>query len=168
MAIDFRLKYFDVDYDIHKGTVGCNIWAKQGDTGKGIRVQLWEKGSPYTPTSSDIIRLNCLKPDGKRLWLNCDEFEGNLYFKFTNQMFTTIGDVECEFETTSQGVSKKSETFNIEVQKSMSYGAVETYEINIDTIKIGTLASPPENITKGEVWADTTTSSTHPIIRIKL
>ena len=50
----------------------------------------------------------------------------------------------------------------------MSYGAVETYEINIDTIKIGTLASPPENMVKGEVWADTTTSSTHPIIRIKL
>lgn len=168
MAIDLRLTYLDVDFDIHKGTVECNLWAKQGDTGKGLKVRLWEKGTPYEPTSSDIIRLNCLKPDGKRLWLDCEEFQGELYFKITNQMVTTVGCVECEFEITSQGVSKKSETFTIDVKKSMSYGSVETYEIDINTIKIGTLSLPPENLSKGEVWADTTTSSQHPLLRIKL
>lgn len=168
MAVDFRLKYLPVDYDIYKCTVNSNIWAKQGDTGKGLKVTLWDSGQMYVPEATEIIRLNVLKPDGKRLWLNCDIYEGELYFALKNQMFTAVGTVECEFELISQGVSKKSETFEIEVEKSMSYGAVESMEIDVDTIKKGTLVTPPTDIAKGDIWADTTDSSAHPILRIKL
>lgn len=36
------------------------------------------------------------------------------------------------------------------------------------TLPTGTLSSPPSNLTKGDIWADTTDSSTHPILRVMM
>lgn len=32
----------------------------------------------------------------------------------------------------------------------------------------GTLTNPPEGLLKGDMWADTTDSQIHPIVRIKI
>lgn len=166
--VDYRLNYFDVDYDLIKGSVKGELWAKQGDTGKGLCVTMWKRGKIYTPEPYERIRLNVLKPDGKRLWFGCEVEDSKLYFTLTNQTFTAEGDVLCEFEFISQGLSKKSDTFEIKVDKSMSYGAVESMEIDVDTIRIGTKISPPENLAKGEVWADVGDDTDNPVLRIKL
>jgi hypothetical protein len=54
------------------------------------------------------------------------------------------------------------------------WGAVNFYAIKTGTGKItfgglpsGTLVAPPAGLVSGELWADTTTSATHPIVRIK-
>lgn len=169
MAIDFKSLYFLVDYDIRKGDISEeNMWIAQGDTSRGISVSLYDRDKMIEPHPSTVLRLSMLKPDGKRVWLNSELIEGAYWFHFTSQVSSTVGTAFCEIELIYGGKTKRSRTFDIIIKASPSYGAVESYEIDIDTIKKGTLVDIPENLTKGEVWADVTENPAHPTLRIKL
>ena len=57
---------------------------------------------------------------------------------------------------------------------NVSFNTVSSNAVNADTMAIGgemptgTLTSPPTGLLSGDVWADTTDSSTHPVLRVKL
>lgn len=52
---------------------------------------------------------------------------------------------------------------------SVKFANVTTDVINTTaTLPTGTLASPPSGLLSGDIWADTTDSATHPIVRLKV
>ena len=125
MALDFKENFHRINYDIYTGVVESDYWGKQGDTGKGFEVTLWDDGQIFIPTT-ELLRINCKKPDGKRVWID-GELVGDKYrITLTNQVFVATGTVLAEFELISQGKSRKSETFVIEARESMKFGAVES------------------------------------------
>lgn len=44
---------------------------------------------------------------------------------------------------------------------------ITSSKVNISTLPTGTLASPPSGLNSGDLWLDTTDSSSHPIVRCK-
>lgn len=125
MALDFKENFYRVNYDIYTGLVESDYWGKQGDTGKGFEVTLWDDGQVLIPTN-EILRLNCKKPDGKMVWIEGILVDGKYRITLTNQVFITTGKVQAEFELISQGKTRSSETFIVEARESMKYGAVES------------------------------------------
>jgi hypothetical protein len=65
-------------------------------------------------------------------------------------------------EISSDGVG----TWTVQFLRSQQ-NAILNGELNLTGLPTGTLASPPANLNIGDVWQDTTTSSTYPILRIR-
>lgn len=121
MALDLRDSFQKVNYDIYTGEVYSDFWGKQGDTGRGFDVTIWDEGQLIVP-STEILRLNLRKPDGKIVWVE-SYIVGNAFrIELTNQVFAEVGEVKSEFEIVSQGKVRKSETFIIESRESMING----------------------------------------------
>lgn len=121
MALDLRDSFQKVNYDIYTGEVYSDFWGKQGDTGRGFDVTIWDEGQLIVP-STEILRLNLRKPDGKIVWVE-SYIVGNAFrIELTNQVFVEVGEVKSEFEIVSQGKVRKSETFIIESRESMASG----------------------------------------------
>lgn len=121
MALDLRESFQKVNYDIYTGEVFSDFWGKQGDTGRGFDVVIWDKGQLIIP-SEEVLKINLRKPDGKIVWIEA-YIVGNVFrIELTNQVFAKIGSVKAEFELISQGKTRKSETFIIESRASMLSG----------------------------------------------
>lgn len=121
MALDLRDSFQKVNYDIYTGEVYSDFWGKQGDTGRGFDVTIWDEGQLIVP-STEILRLNLRKPDGKIVWVE-SYIVGNAFrIELTNQVFAEVGEVKSEFEIVSHGKVRKSETFIIESRESMING----------------------------------------------
>lgn len=125
MAYDSRLSYTNIDYDINDRAVQGGFWVKQGDTGRGIKLTLWDDGKIYDKSNSSIVNLNCKKPDGKMVWVKGDFYENSFYFKISSQMSKAHGDMISEFEVITNSSIQKSETFIIEVKRAILNNASE-------------------------------------------
>ena len=52
---------------------------------------------------------------------------------------------------------------------SVRFANIQTDALEVTgDIKVGTLANPPSGLLSGDMWADTTDSATHPIVRVEL
>ena len=58
---------------------------------------------------------------------------------------------------------------SLNTDDSVKFASVETDVLELTgTIQTGTLSSPPTGLLQGDMWADTTDSTTHPVVRVKL
>lgn len=65
---------------------------------------------------------------------------------------------------TGEAYDQKLNTFN-----DVEFNSVKTNTLDVSgTIPTGTLSSPPSGLLSGDMWADTTDSATHPIVRVML
>lgn len=129
MALKLKNSYERIDYNIRTGQVEGEFWGKDGETGRGFNVYLWENGKLVYPRA-EILRLNCMKPDGKRVWIEGKIEDDKFVIPLTSQVFTEEGNVKAEFELISLGKIVKSETFIIESKKSMKFGSVESSDVH--------------------------------------
>lgn len=52
---------------------------------------------------------------------------------------------------------------------NVTFASIKTDALEVSgELQTGTLASPPSNVAKGDMWLDTTDSTTHPIMRVML
>lgn len=96
MALDFKENFHRINYDIYTGVVESDYWGKQGDTGRGFEITLWDDGQVFIPTN-ELLRLNCRKPDGKVVWISGELVGDKFRLTLTNQVFMSTGDVLAEF-----------------------------------------------------------------------
>lgn len=65
---------------------------------------------------------------------------------------------------TGEAYDQKLNTFN-----NVEFNSVKTNALDVSgTIPTGTLSNPPSGLLSGDMWADTTDSATHPIVRVML
>ena len=65
---------------------------------------------------------------------------------------------------TGEAYDQQLNTFN-----DVEFNSVKTNTLDVSgTIPTGTLSSPPSGLLSGDMWADTTDSATHPIVRVML
>ena len=125
MAIDLTKEYVPITLDITSCEISDDFWAKQGDTGRGFIVTL-VASNQYVIPSGELVQLHLLKPDNKQVWINGEVKEGKFYIHLTNQSLLATGKMRGEFLISSQGKTKRSETFIIDVQPSLADGAYES------------------------------------------
>lgn len=123
--IDFKNTYYPVNYDVATGEVNHSFWGKQGDTGRGIEITLFENGLMINPTN-EVIFFNGKKPDGKHVWYNSETINNKIYIDFGSQLFATEGIVQAELDVVAGGKTRKSETFRIEVRKAEGNSPIDS------------------------------------------
>lgn len=125
MAIDLTNTYYAVNYDVATGEVNHSFWGKQGDTGNGIEITLFENGLRVIP-SNEVVFFNATKPDGKRVWYASETVDGKIYIAFSSQLYAVSGLVQAELDVVSGGKTRKSETFRIDVRKAESNNMLDS------------------------------------------
>ena len=126
--IDFNNTYYcEVHFDFVTGEITTNdvLWGKQGDTGRGIVITLFENGLMKNPTN-EVVFFNATKPDGKRVWYNSETVDGKINIDFGSQLFATEGIVLAELDLVVGGKTRKSETFKIEVRKAEGNSPIDS------------------------------------------
>jgi hypothetical protein len=77
--------------------------------------------------------------------------------------------------TIESGGNPNAEAYDqsLNTTNSVQFASVTTQSVNTDTLHVagtiptGTLANPPAGLLSGDMWADITDSTTHPIVRVK-
>lgn len=68
-----------------------------------------------------------------------------------------------------QGGGGEAYDQSLNTHDDVTFSSVTTPVLEVSgEIPVGTLENPPANILAGDMWADTTDSTTHPIVRVKL
>lgn len=80
------------------------IYLKQGDTGRKAAISLLQNGV-VQPIGADAIRIYMKKPDGTKVYKDCQVSDGNITVEFDNQMTAVAGDAQIEFQASgSDGI----------------------------------------------------------------
>lgn len=141
------------------------VWSRLADSGSGFIVS--ENPNGFTSisfTSNGITfkaRVNYnMIPQGGRLLQSGAETSDPYYVVPPSKVFLKEEDIKPDVETYDQQLN----TFD-----NVGFASVKTDALEVSgDIPTGTLASPPIGVLSGDMWADTTDSVTHPIVRIML
>lgn len=102
----------------------CHV--SQYDTGRIIRLNLFEGINIYTLTGNEIIKLNVRKPDNTVLEEQLTNTSSNyVMFSTVEQMCPLYGDNVCELSIEYNGTIIHSINFLMKVEKSPLYKGIE-------------------------------------------
>lgn len=80
------------------------VYLKQGDTGRSIQATLIQHGIEW-PLDNNTIRIYVKKPDGTKVYKDCQVSDGSITVEFDNQMTAVAGDAQIEFQASgSDGI----------------------------------------------------------------
>ena len=141
------------------------VWSRLADSGNNFIVT--ENPNGFTSisfTNNDVTfkaRVNYnMIPQGGRLLQSNTETAEPYYVIPPSEVYLKEEDVTPVAEAYDQQLN----TFD-----NVGFASVKTDALEVSgDIPTGTLASPPSGLLSGDVWADTTDSATHPIVRVML
>lgn len=122
-----------------KERIRTSVSICKGDTlSRVICITLLNEGAVYEIPENAIATLLATKPDGKTVYNDCSISGNEIGYTVTNQLISTVGDVECQVKiTTSDGGEVTSPVFLIRVyerlfdesivESSNDYQALQVY-----------------------------------------
>lgn len=143
-------------------------WSTLLDTGANFTVTEAENGATNVEYEKNGIKLKArinynLIPNGDR-FLDNRTMDDNPYLVIRPSKIGTVA------TGTGGGVEAYDQKLN--TTNDVNFNTVSTNSLNTKSLYIdssfptGTKTSPPDNLKSGDLWLDTTDSSTHPIVRV--
>lgn len=86
----------NITLDIHDINSQAVIQVKEGDTQRRLAITLCEDGKPYRITEDCIASFTAEKPDGNKLFNDCEIVDNKIQYDFTVQTTVVPGMVKCE------------------------------------------------------------------------
>ena len=83
--------YENITVDIAENNLPPVVYAKRGDTARGVRIELTENGLPYTIPTPSTCFINVRRKDGTHSTLKATLKDNALTADFTAQTTATLG-----------------------------------------------------------------------------
>lgn len=106
--------YKKISVDLYNPYPLAILKAKQGDTARGAMITLTAGGAVLVPTT-ERVRTYAKKPDGTKLYNDCEIENGKVRLKFTNQLLAVPGQLPVEIEMTNGDAILSTPIFMIQV-----------------------------------------------------
>lgn len=128
-----------IKLDLAKDKIRTSVSMRRGDTlSRAFHITLLNSGQVYEIPDGAIAALVATKPDGKTVYGDCVISGNEIIYHVSNQMVTTVGDVECQIELAgSDGALLPSPVFILRVydkllneevlESSNEYKALQSY-----------------------------------------
>ena len=87
---------YRIALDVHSADAQVQLVARRGETGRAIRVNLTERGRPYTIAPGCIAEFAAVLPDGTLLKNACGIAGNVILYKLTARTTALSGVLECE------------------------------------------------------------------------
>jgi len=94
---------YRIALDVHSADAQVQLVARRGETGRAIRIQLTERGCPYTIASGCIAEFAAVLPDGTMLKNACAIAGNVIIYKLTTRTTALSGVLECEIRLSDAG-----------------------------------------------------------------
>lgn len=87
----------------------------------------------------------------------------------TNDPYFIVRPDKIGTSTSNGGGGGQAYDQTLNTTDNVTFASIKTDALEVTgELQTGTLASPPSNVAKGDMWLDTTDSTTHPIMRVML
>lgn len=155
--------YKSISVDLYDPYPLKSLNVKQNDIGRGAYVTLTAGGSYLDPAGS-AVRVFACKPDGTKVYSNCEISEKKVQIDFTNQMLALPGVLQVEIELTEGKDRLSTPIFRINVlPTNMDESAIESsneYSVLQELIeKSGSVIENAETVTNAASDAANAASS---------
>lgn len=106
--------------DVRLSAASAIVTAKQGDTGRMLRISLSDGGKPYRIGSDCYALFAARKPDGTRILNSCIIQEDRIFYPFTPQTCAAVGSMPAEIKLYgADGKLLTTGSFLLEVQEAV-------------------------------------------------
>ena len=123
MIVDLKNSYKKVIWDLSSEIASIDDFGKEGENGKGFKIQIVQNSVAITPTNEEL-RMWFRKADGHSAYIDSTEKIGDCFIiKCTNQVYSYPGKVEAELHLNVNGEWRKSNTFEFMAYKSLVDGS---------------------------------------------
>lgn len=116
---DLTQAYKQIDWNLSDKKLNTELWGKENDNARGLRIRLINNSSVVT-LSSEVMRVNFKKSDGTQVFSNCTISNNFFVLKMSEQVFAVPGIVECELVLQQSTDFVTSPTFKLIVDENLN------------------------------------------------
>lgn len=116
---DLTQAYKQIDWNLSEKKLNTELWGKESDNARGLKIRLINNGSGVT-LSSEVMRVNFKKSDGTQVFSNCTISNNFFVLKMSEQVFAVPGIVECELVLQQHTDFVTSPTFRLIVDENLN------------------------------------------------